>query len=151
MWTNNRLLISSQAAGALLVDAVWALDAAWIVFLHRQLLPGNEYLLDPHYPLWVRLLSFFHVCMPVLLLWGLYRAGYDGRGWALQSAIALPAFVIARFAASDKNINFAFADPFFHRQWGPAPAHIVISWLFMVFVVYWPTHWLLKRFFRAAE
>jgi len=150
MWTNSRLLISSQAVGALLVDAVWAADAAWIVFLHRELLPGNEYLLDPSYPLWVRLLSFFHVCMPVLLLWGLFRAGYDRRGWALQSAIAFPLFAIARFTSSQKNINFAFTDPFLHRQWGPAPAHILISWLFMVFVVYWPMHLLLKRCFATA-
>jgi hypothetical protein len=89
--------------------------------------------------------------MPPLLLWALYRAGYDRRGWALQSAIALPVFVASRFTLESVNMNFAFADPFFRRSWGPAPVHLLVTWLFMVFVVYLPTHLLLKHFFPPAK
>ena len=87
--------------------------------------------------------------MPPLLLWSLYRLGYDRRGWKLQCAIALPLFIAARFTAAAQNINFAFSDPFVHRAWGPPAVHVIISWLFMVFVVYLPTHLLLKHFFAA--
>lgn len=147
MWTNNALLISSQAVGALIVDAAWALDACWLLILRRPLFGGVDYLLDGHYPLWVRMLTLFHLVMPALLLWGLFLFGYDRRGWRLQCAIALPVFIAARFTPPEKNIDFAFADPFFRRAWGPAPTHILVVWLFMVFVVYLPTHLLLKRFF----
>ncbi|HTR45938.1 MAG TPA: hypothetical protein VMM16_00940 [Verrucomicrobiae bacterium] len=151
MWTNSAALISSQAVGALVVDLVWALDAGWFLILRRPLFGGNEFLLDSRYPAWVRLLTLFHVVMPVLLIWGLYRAGYDRRGYKLQCAIALPVFIAARFTSPARNIDYAFADPFFRRAWGPAPAHIAVIWLFMVFVVYLPTHFALKKLFPAPQ
>ncbi|HXA78340.1 MAG TPA: hypothetical protein VNV41_14505 [Candidatus Acidoferrales bacterium] len=149
--TNSALLISSQAISSLLVDAAWAFDAGWSLFRGRALLGGADYLFDGHYPLWVRLLSLFHIVMPVLLLWALYRTGYDRRGWALQCAIALPLFVAARFTAPATNVNYAFIDPFIHRQWGPAPIHVLITWIFMAFVVYLPTHLVLRRTFAQPS
>jgi hypothetical protein len=146
--TNSALLISSQAVGSLLVDAAWMLDAGWHLVRGRGLLGGADYLFDPSHPLWVRLLTLFHVVMPVLLLWAIGRTGYDRRGWPLQCAIALPAFVAARFTAPAENINYAFTDPFIHRQWGPPAAHVLISWLFMAVVVYLPTHLALRAIFK---
>ena len=150
-WTNNRLLISSQAVSSLLVDLVWTLDASWRLLLGRHLLGGTEYFFDACYPLWVRLLSLFHVVIPPLLLWALHRTGYDRRGFALQSSIALLVFIASRFASPAKNMNFAFTDPFFHRSWGPPPVHVAISFLFMVIVVYLPTHLALKRMFGRPQ
>jgi hypothetical protein len=146
--TNSALLISSQAVGSLLVDLAWMLDAGWHLARGRGLLGGADYLFDVNYPLWVRLLTLFHVGMPVLLLWALSRTGYSRRGWPLQSAIALVAFVAARFTLPAENINYAFTDPFIHRAWGPPPEHVLTSWLFMTLVVYLPTHLALWRIFR---
>jgi hypothetical protein len=151
IWTNSGLLISSQAVSALLVDLAWALDAGWRLFTRHHLLGGTEYLFDPSTALWIRLLSLYHLALPPLLLLLLYRLGYDKRGWALQSAIALPVFIASRFTIPAKNMNFAFADPFFRREWGPAPVHIVVIWLFMVFVVYLPTHLFLMRVFAKPK
>ena len=151
LWTNSSLLISSQAVSALLVCIAWTLDAGWRFVLHHHLIGGTEYLFDTSEPLWIRLLSLYHLVLPVLLLWLLYRVGYDKRGWALQSAIALPVFIASRFTLPQKNMNFAFADSFFHRQWGPAPVHLLVIWLFMVFAVYLPTHLLLARIFPQPE
>jgi len=53
----------------------------------------------------------------------------------------------ARFARPEKNINFAFADPFLHRPWGPTPVHVGLMWLGLVLAVYVPTHFVLARFF----
>ena len=151
MWTHSALLISSQAVGILMVDAIWTVDAASRVLIHRALVAGNEYLLDARFPAWIRLLTLFHLVMPALLLWGVYRMGYDRRAWALQSVITLPVFVLARFTRPATNIDFAFFDPFFHHQIGPAPLHILIIWLFMVLVVYLPTHLVLKHLFRSPQ
>jgi hypothetical protein len=144
---DSALLISSQAVASLLVDAAWALDAGWTVVFRHHLIGGTEYLFDPSHALWVRLLSLFHLALPVLLLWALYRLGYDRRGLSLQLAIALSAFIASRFAPPDQNMNYAFTDPFVHRAWGPAPVHIVVAFLFMLVVVYLPTHLVLKRLF----
>jgi hypothetical protein len=151
VWTNSALLISSQAVGSLLVDAAWALDAFSRFAFGHPLLGTTDYLFDPRYPLWIRLLTLFHLVMPPLLLSALYRTGYDRRAWRLQSAIALAAFIAARFTSPAENINFAFTDPFIHKAWGPPPIHVAISVLFMMFVVYLPTHLALKRIFRPAR
>lgn len=150
IWANSSLLISSQAVSSLLVDLAWVADAAWRLLFGHHLIGGTEYLFDAQYPLWIRLLSLFHVALPVLLLWAVRRAGYDPRGYGLQCVIALGAFTAARFTNPAKNMNFAFTDPFFHRAWGPAPVHVVVSVLFMAVVVYLPTHLLLKRVFRPG-
>ncbi|MGH9691935.1 MAG: hypothetical protein ACRD4C_12795 [Candidatus Acidiferrales bacterium] len=150
LWSNNALLISSQALSSLLVDMAWALDAGWRLFLGRHVFGGTEYLFDAHFPLWVRLLSLFHVAMPLLLVWAVHRIGYDRRALALQSAIVICAMSAARFTPAAKNMNFVFTDPFFHRAWGPAPLHVAINACFMVVAIYLPTHLLLRRFFSAA-
>lgn len=147
---DSPLLISSQAVASLLVDAAWALDAGWTVVFGRHLIGGTEYLFDPSHALWVRLLSLFHLALPVLLLWAVNRLGYDRRGFPLQLAIALPVFIASRFAPAAQNINYAFTDPFFHRSFGPASLHIAVIFLFMLLVPYLPTHLALKRFFRPA-
>jgi hypothetical protein len=147
---DNALLISSQAVASLLVDVAWALDAGWTVVFGHHLIGGTEYLFDPSHALWVRLLSLFHLVLPVLLLWAVHRLGYDRRGFPLQLGIAFIAFVASRFAPAAQNINYVFTDPFFHRSWGPAPVHIVVVFLFMLVVVYLPTHFALRRLFRPA-
>ena len=141
----SRLLLSSQAVASLLVDGVWIADIAWKLAFHRYLLGGEEYMFDSHYSLFVRLLSLFHAAIPVLLLWTLWRIGYDRRAWLLQSAIALAVFIASRFTDPVLNMNYTFADPFFHRQWGSAPTHLLVIFAFMVFIVYVPTHFLLLR------
>jgi hypothetical protein len=150
LFSENALLISSQAVSSLLIDLAWAFDAGWRFFLGRHLIGGTEYLFDAHFPLWVRLLSLFHLLMPALLLWGLLRIGYDRRAGRLQCAIAFFALVACRFTSPEKNMNFAFRDPFLHRAWGPAPIHLAISTLFLATVVYLPTHLLLRRLFTPV-
>lgn len=141
----STLLISSQAVASILVDITWIADVCCKILFGHYLLGGAEYMFDAHYALWVRLLSLFHIAMPVLLLWAVRRYGYDRRGWILQLGIAFVAFVASRFTDRALNMNYAYADPFFHRQWGPAPTHILVIFLFMLVVVYLPTHLALRR------
>lgn len=140
------LLVSSQAVASILVDLTWIADVSCKLATGHYLLGGTEYMFDAHYALWVRLLSLFHVAMPVLLLWAVWRYGYDRRGLALQSGIACIAFIASRFTNHALNMNYAFTDPFFHRQWGAAPTHVLVIFVFMVVVVYGPTHLVLTQF-----
>lgn len=147
LFLENSLLLSSQAVSSLIINFIWTLDAAWRLILGRHLVGGTEYLFDAHFALGVRLLSLFHIALPLILLWALFRTGYDRRAFALQSAIALGALAASRWASAAANINYAFRDPFFHRAWGPAPLHLAITFLALAAVVYWPTHQALKRIF----
>lgn len=150
LWTNSSLLVSSQAVSSILIDLVWTLDVAARLLFGRHLLGGTEYLFDPTTPLWARLLSLFHIVLPFILIWSLSRLGYDRRAWKLQSAILAPVLIASRYVTPDQNLNFAVKDPFFHRSYGPAPTHLFITFLFLVFVVYFPTHLLCSRLFPPS-
>jgi hypothetical protein len=148
LWTNDALLLSSQAVSSVVIDIVWTLDVSARLLFGRHVIGATEYLFDPAFPLWTRLISLFHIVMPLVLLWSLSRLGYDRRGWKLQSAIALPVLIASRLVTPNQNLNFAITDPIFHRAFGPAPIHIGIMFLILVFVIYFPAHFVFMRLFR---
>ena len=151
LWFGNSLVLSSQAVASIVVDLAWTLDIAWRALFGKHLIGGTEYMWDARFPLWVRLLSLFHVVWPLLVVWAVRRVGYDRRGWLLQSAIAAVLLVLSRLVEPARNINFAFRDPFFHRAWGPAPVHLAVILLGLVAIIYWPTHVVLGRLLPRGD
>ena len=154
LWTGSRLLLSSQAVSSLAVDLAWSLDLVVRAIAGRHVVGGTEYMWDPNLPLWLRLLSLFHVWMPVALVWALRRVGYDRRGLMVQALIAFPVLIVSRlFLGPDENQNFAWRDPFTDRSWGPAAVHLGLTLAVLIGAIYWPTHALLARVFprRAAS
>lgn len=145
---SEMLLLSSQAVSSLVGDLLWCLDSGWRLLAGRHLTGGTEYMWDARFPIWVRLLSLFHVVLPLLLLAALRRAGYDRRALLLQSEIALVLLVASRFLGPARNLNYAFADPIFHRTLGPPLVHLTLIFAALTGVIYWPTHMLLARAFH---
>jgi hypothetical protein len=146
LWWGSSLLISSQAVSSFAPGILWALDVGWRLTTGRFLVGGTDYMWDARYPLWVRLLSSFHIGLPVVMFWALRKVGYDRRALALQAAIAAVLFIVARFLPAELNVNYVFRDPLFHRAWGPAPLHLAVVYLGAL-VLYWPAHLLLCRLF----
>lgn len=151
LWRGSALLLSSQAVSSIVVDALWSLDVTWRLVFAKHLIGGTEYMWDSLYPLWVRLLSLFHVVWPALLIWALRRVGYDRRGFWLQSGVAAAALVVSRLLDPARNLNFAFRDPLLNRSWGPAPMHLALTFAALVLAVYWPTHQVLLRTLPSAN
>jgi hypothetical protein len=151
LWTGSALLLSSQALSSLVIDLTWDLDLAARALTGRHLVGGTEYMWDARWPLWLRLLSAFHIVLPPVLIWALRRAGYDRRAFFLQSAIAAVVLAASRITLGpEENQNFAWADPFFGRSWGPAPVHVGLTWAVLVTVVYGGTHLALARLMPRA-
>jgi hypothetical protein len=150
-WLGSSELLSSQAVGFAVIALVWTADVGWRLAIGGHLIGGTEYLWDARYPLWLRLLSLYHIALPVLLLWSLRRTGYDARGWKLQAAIAAVAMIAAAALAPGLNYNMVERDPILARTWGPAPVHIAFIWLMLVAAVYYPTHLLLKKTCKSAR
>jgi hypothetical protein len=151
LWWGSSLLISSQTVGMLIPGIIWGADVGWRLLTGRILLGGTAYMWDARAPIWVRLLSTFHLALPLALLWALRKVGYDHRALALQSAIAAGLFLAARFLPPALNVNYAFQDPVFHRTWGPAPLHLAATIAGAVVVLYWPAHLFLSWLFPAAS
>lgn len=144
----NRLLLSSQAVAAPVIALVWAIDVAWKLATGDFLYGGTSYMWAPAFPLSARLLSLYHLAWPLLLWWMLRRIGYDPRGWPLQVVVAALAMIAGRLLApAADNVNFAWTDPFFDRQLGPAALHLLVCWGLLSVVAYGPTHAFLRRMF----
>jgi len=150
LWLQKPLLISSQALNSLFAGVLWGLDVGWRLATGHHLVGGTEYMWDSHYALWIRLLSTFHLVLPLALLWAMRVLGYDRRALGLQSAIMAAVLIFSRFLPPDLNMNYAFQDPLLHRAWGPAPLHLAVILAGSVVLLFWPTHLLLKFVFPLA-
>lgn len=121
VWRPSRLILSSQAGVVLLIGVIWTADLLLALTLGGQSLTGiTGYMFDPEFPLLARIVSLFHVGLPVFVLWLCLRLGYDRRGWWLQCALAA-VLLIAGYLLTDpeRNINYAVA-PFHAEQvWLP--------------------------------
>jgi hypothetical protein len=145
IWSCNRLLLSSQAVAMLVVGAGWTVDFVSRVLTGSHLIGGTEYMWEPQWPLFTRLLSLYHVILPTLLIVVLRRIGYDRRGYLLQSAIAIVAVAIGRFFGPGANINHSYVEPITKNTWGGAVTHVAVVAGTLVVVVYPLTHLLLVK------
>jgi hypothetical protein len=145
IWTCDRLLLSSQAVAILVVGVLWTVDFASRLVTGSHPIGGTEYMWEPQWPLFTRVLSLYHVILPVLLVVVLRRIGYDRRGYLLQSAIALGGVIVGRLLGPELNVNHAFVDPVLKKTWGGPVTHGAVIVGALVGVVYPLTHLLLVR------
>jgi hypothetical protein len=147
LFSGNALLISSQAVATPIIGLVWAFDVAWRFFLDRHLIGGTEYMWDARFPIWARLPSFFHVVLPIVLIWALRRVGYHRRAWLAQSGVFALLLLASRFIKPERNMNYAVRDALFHRSLGPAPLHLMIIFAVTVLLLFGPAHLAFLRAF----
>ncbi|MFK7977209.1 MAG: hypothetical protein AB8C02_13825 [Halioglobus sp.] len=152
IFTESALIISSQAIGVLLVQVLWVVDFLSGALMGNHLIGGTEYMFDTQVSLWLRALSLFHVAIPPLLVFALYRLGYDRRGLPLETLIIWVLLPITfLFTAPELNINW-LDSPFGHPQSTFSPlAFTGIMMLAYPIVLFLPTHWCLTRMFRPTE
>jgi hypothetical protein len=154
LWLESPLIFSWQATGLLLFQTLYVIDLVGALLSGRHIIGGTEYMFDPHVSLFVRLLSLFHVVVPPLLLWAIWRLGYDNRGWKFQTVMTWIVVTINHFWRPQFDVNWA-RGPFFHEQHVvPGPVYLLVYLVVVPLTVYWPTHLLLQwwaRHFRACE
>lgn len=150
--SDNALIISSQAVGVLLVQILWTVDVASTALTGFHPIGGTEYMFDASVSLWLRSLSLFHVAIPPLLVWLVYRLGYDRRGIFLQTAVVwllLP----ATYWLSDPQLNINWLDaPFgIEQTLIPAQWFLLVMMAAYPLVLFTPTHFVLRRLFEPPE
>jgi hypothetical protein len=152
LWRESALLFSSQAVGVLLIQALWAIDYFGALFSGAHPLGGTEYMFDGASPPWLRALSLFHLAVPPLLLWGVWRLGYDRRGFRLQTALVwllLP--VCYLFTDPERNLNWVF-EPFGRPQTLLPPlAYLALLFAAYPLLVFLPAHLALSAWARRGR
>lgn len=141
LWLESALLFSCLACGLLVFQVLYTVDLAGALLRpHFHLIGGTEYMFDPALPLSIRLLSLFHVMTPPLLVWAIWRLGYDRRGWKLQTLMAWIVIPINYFWRPDKDVNWA-RGLYFREQHAVPGLLYLAAYLFLVpLCVYFPTH-----------
>lgn len=148
LWTESALIFSWQATGVLLFQTLYTLDLAGALISGRHWLGGTEYMFDHAVPLFVRLLSLFHIVMPPLLLWAVWKLGYDPRGWKLQTLTTWVVVPINYFWRPQYDVNFARGLFFREQRWVPGPVYLLAYLILVPMLVYFPTHLLLSWWAR---
>jgi len=154
LWLESRLLLSMMALAALIPELGWSVDL--LIRLTAGIdaigVSGTRYMFDSSIPLFVRSLSLFHVALPMVLLWSLYRLGYHRRallGQSLLAWIVLPVSYLASEPAA--NINWVYGFGNTPQTWLPGPLHVLLLMTLFPLVVYLPTHLVLGRLFPAPQ
>lgn len=150
LWRGSPLLVSSQALPSIVVGTLWTADVAARAALGRHLVGGTEYMWDDRVPLAVRLLSLFHVALPVVQALALRRLGYDRRALGFQTGLTAALLVASRLVGEDKNLNYAFRDPLLGQSFEPAALHLAVITAGAAVLVYLPTHLALARWLPPA-
>jgi hypothetical protein len=151
LWLENALLVSMMALSILFLELVWNADFWTRLVTGKSLVSLSAYMFDPNIPLFIRGLSLFHVALPILVVWLLYRLGYDRRALLWQTMVALVVVPISYLLTNPReNINWVYG-------LGEKPQHIMPEWLFVLslmigipLLVYLPMHFLLGRIFPKA-
>jgi hypothetical protein len=90
MWAESPLLASMPAVGILLPQALWVVDflggcvGHHVTGMSAYMFHGDRTFLS----LFKRGLSFFHFWLPFLVLWNVWRLGYDRRAFVAWTALA---------------------------------------------------------------
>lgn len=151
LWLESPLIFSWQATGLLLFQTLYTVDLIGTLLTGSHLIGGTEYMFDANIPLFVRLLSLFHVVTPPLLLWAIWRLGYDRHGWEYQTLMTWIVVPINYFWRPQFNVNWARGPLFREQHLIPGPLYLLGYLIVIPLCVYWPTHLLLNWLYRMKR
>lgn len=151
LWTRNRLLLSSQVGTVLLVGVFWTPDFLLGLVTGGDLANFTAYMFDPDLPLLARATSLFHIFLPVLAVWLVYRVGYDRRAPWLQSAFTIAVLPLTWLLTDpERNVNWLQRPVGLEQEWLPEPAFVVVMMILYPVLLFWPGHLLTRFLLRRA-
>ncbi len=151
LWLENRLLASMMAVAVLFLELVWNVEFFMRVITGANLMGLADYMFDPKIPVFVRALSLFHVVLPVILFWMIYRLGYDKRALVLQTLLAWIVLPTSYLVSNPSdNVNWVFGLGNEPQNWMPGPLYVMVLMVLLPLLVYLPTHFALKKAFASS-
>jgi hypothetical protein len=149
MWLDHRLLASMRALCGLLPDLLWNVDFAYrLVSGHHTPLNMTQYMFNSQLPLYLRGLSLFHIFLPPLLVWMVYRMGYDRRALPAMTLLACLVLLASYVLTSEeKNINNVLGA----QGRGGFPWQLLKLMILLPLLGYLPAHLTLGKLFPTPH
>ena len=149
LWLESSLLASMMALSVVVLESVWIIDFIIGLIAGSSVIGLSAYMFDSKISLPIRALSLFHIILPLLLVWLLYRFRYDTRALVAQTVLACVVLPVTYFLTQpSENVNWVYG-PGGPQKWMPAPLYLILLMLAFPLVLYLPTHFLLKKLFVA--
>jgi hypothetical protein len=142
LWLENRLLNSMMAIGVLPFELAWNLD----FLTGPQLIGMASYMFDAKLPLYLRGLSLFHMMLPPVMIFMLYRLGYDRRALLAQTVLVwviLPVTYLVTDPAD--NINLVFGLSKEPQTYMHPLLYLILEMILLPVVICLPAHLVLQR------
>jgi len=162
VWTESPLLASMPAVGIVFPQIIWAVDFL-LAFAGLPNTTVTGYMFDENIPLFTRGLSLFHAWLPFLLLYLVWKLGYDRRALKYWIVLAWIVLLVSFFlmppppAPTDNpnmpvNINyvhgFSTTEP---QAWMPPLAYLALIMIAGPLVIFIPTHFALAKLFGRSR
>lgn len=144
LWRESRFLTSMMAVAVLAIELGWMLD----MISGGNLFGIAAYMFEGEEAAHVRFLSgLFHVAMPLTMLYMLWKLGYEPRALWAQILLALLLVPLTRLLTGpERNINWVYG-PNEPQTALSVPVYLAVQLAVLIFLVYLPSHFLLKRLF----
>ena len=167
IWLESPLLASIPLVGIFIPQLLWVVDFFFEMFGgHLTGLTG--YMFDPQRDFFLRFLSFFHFWLPFLLLYLVWRVGYDRRALVVWTVLAWGLMTVCYFlmpppAASDdpnlpRNINYVhgFSETKSQTMVADPNVYFAMVMVLVPLLVVLPTHlacayWLARKPLQAPD
>jgi hypothetical protein len=161
IWIESPLLVSMCAVGILMPQTVWVVDFLAGMF-GVSLTDMTGYMFEAHRSLFLRGLSLFHGWLPVLLIFLVWRFGYDRRALVAWTLLAWVLMLICFFLMPPPRPDPGLQPVNINYVWGMSDnvAQTWVSpWVWFLglivglpLVLFAPVHFLLMRIApRAPE
>ena len=148
LWLESPLLASMMLIAILLPELLWNISFFAGLLAGRPISGLADYMFESDKPLYLRTLSLFHIFLPVLLLWLVFRLGYDGNALVIQICVAWIVLPLTyRLTDPAENINWVHG-PFGQKQ-ARLPPLLYLALLMLAFplLIYLPAHLFLQALF----
>jgi len=151
LWMENRFLTSMMAVGVLLPELAWNLDFFLRLITGYDVIGLNAtgYIFGTRYTPLFKFFSLFHVFLPPLLLWMIYRLGYDRRAVYAETLLIWALFLVCYLATDpERNLNWVFGIGNPPQTWVSGPLYLILLMCMYPLLVLIPTHLILKSMFN---
>lgn len=150
LWLESKLFFSALAVSVVLLELLWNVDFFVRLLTRSQLVGLSDYMFDSTISRSIRALSLFHVFLPAILIWYVYRLGYDSQAFLVQTFSAWVVLLLSFFLTKPKdNINWVYGFGKKPQTRLPKVIHLLLLMLGLPVLVYLPSHLVLKRLFGS--
>jgi hypothetical protein len=148
LWMESSLLASMVLISSGLLELLWVLDFLIHLTLGVSVIGLSAYMFHSEIRLSIRALSLFHIALPIITVWLVFRLGYDGRALPAQSVLAWIVLPMSYLLTKrSENVNWVYGFGSEPKRWMSSRLHLALLMLLFPIVIYLPTHLLLSVVF----